>query len=125
DVLAQMDPDFLPPLAQVARHRSWWPLPLTIKEGRAAARREQAGGTRTLPPTPAAGPSPTGPPMLTLQRVSAGYDDVEILREIDLEARPGEIIALMGRNGSGKTTLLRLIMGLHRPWQGTITLLDR
>ena len=87
DVLVQMDPDFLPPLAQVARHRGWQPLPLTIKEGRAAARREQAEGTLTLPPAPAAGSSPTGPQLLTLHRVSAGYDDVEILREIDLEAR--------------------------------------
>lgn len=124
-VLAQMDPDFLPPLVQVARHRGWHPLPLTIKEGRAAVRREQAAGLNTLPPAPVAGSSPTGPPLLTMHRVSAGYGDTDILRELDLEARPGEIIALMGRNGSGKTTLLRLMMGLHRPRRGRITLLGR
>jgi energy-coupling factor transport system ATP-binding protein len=125
EVLARMDPDFLPPLAQVARHRGWQPLPLTIKEGRTAVRQEQATGQLILPPEPLIASSPTGPPLLTVHRVSAGYGDTEILRELDLEARPGEIIALMGRNGSGKTTLLRLMMGLHRPRQGRITLLGR
>lgn len=127
-VLAQMDPGFLPPLVQVGRRRGWQPLPLTIKEGRAAVRREQAAGQGTLPPAPAGATGATGAtgaPLLTLQRVSAGYEDVTILRELDLEARPGEIIALMGRNGSGKTTLLRLLMGLHRPRRGRITLFGR
>jgi len=50
--------------------------------------------------------------------VSAGWERRAVLREIDLEVRPGELLALMGRNGSGKTTLLRLVAGLHRSMSG-------
>ena len=43
------------------------------------------------------------------------------LSNIDLSLRPGERIALVGENGAGKTTLVRLLLGLYRPTQGTIT----
>jgi ABC-type sugar transport system ATPase subunit len=42
------------------------------------------------------------------------------LDEVDLQARDGEILVLLGANGSGKTTLLRLIAGLERPSSGVI-----
>jgi len=44
-----------------------------------------------------------------------------VLRNIDLEVRPGETTAIMGPSGSGKTTLLQLIAGLDRPSEGDIT----
>jgi ABC-type multidrug transport system fused ATPase/permease subunit len=43
-----------------------------------------------------------------------------VLRDIDLEVRPGECVALVGPSGSGKTTLARLLLGLYRPSQGSI-----
>src|SRR5205814_9062298 len=48
-----------------------------------------------------------------------------ILRDVDLEVKPGELVCLMGRNGVGKTTLLKSIMGLLRPRGGKITFLGR
>ncbi len=45
-----------------------------------------------------------------------------ILRGIDLDLAPGELLALVGRNGSGKTTLLRSLVGLQRPDAGEIDL---
>jgi len=46
--------------------------------------------------------------------------DLPVLEGIDLEVRPGEIVALLGRSGSGKSTLLRCIAGLIPPSQGEV-----
>ncbi|UTW64356.1 ATP-binding cassette domain-containing protein [bacterium SCSIO 12741] len=56
--------------------------------------------------------------MLKLQNVSVGYGDEAILRSINLEASPGEVIGILGRNGSGKTTLFRTLSGWLKPMSG-------
>jgi urea transport system ATP-binding protein len=58
--------------------------------------------------------------MLTIANLSVAYGETLILRDVNLEVRPGEVTCLMGRNGVGKTTLLKSIMGLLRPRQGRI-----
>ncbi|PPB82320.1 amino acid/amide ABC transporter ATP-binding protein 2 (HAAT family) [Albidovulum inexpectatum] len=60
--------------------------------------------------------------MLTLDRVTSGYDAVIVLRDLSLSVSGGEVLCLMGRNGAGKTTILRTIMGLVRPRSGQIRL---
>ena len=60
--------------------------------------------------------------LLSLRGVDAGYGESPVLRNIDLEVMPGQVVCLMGRNGVGKTTLMRTIMGLIRPMRGTLTL---
>jgi branched-chain amino acid transport system ATP-binding protein len=63
--------------------------------------------------------------LLTLEGLSAGYGALQILHDLDLEVRDGEVVALIGANGAGKTTTLRTISGLLRPTAGTITFGDR
>ncbi len=119
DTLRQVNTDSLPALLALARRLDWRPFPLSIKEGRAAQRRDVAAGRVPTPAPPDLAP-PGGSAIVTLQRVRAGWDRNPVLRDVDLEVRPGELVALMGRNGSGKTTLLRIVAGLHRPASGRV-----
>ena len=52
---------------------------------------------------------------LVLKELSAGYRGVPVVRDLNLEVRPGEVVALLGPNGAGKTTTLETIAGLNRP----------
>lgn len=58
--------------------------------------------------------------MLTIQGLSVGYGESQILRAVHLHVPPGQVVCLMGRNGVGKTTLLKSVMGLLSPQVGTI-----
>ncbi|MBK9476243.1 MAG: metal ABC transporter ATP-binding protein [Tetrasphaera sp.] len=51
-------------------------------------------------------------PILHLRGASFGYGEIAVVREVDLDVRPGEVIALLGPNGSGKSTLVRGLLGL-------------
>src|ERR1700752_2439850 len=59
---------------------------------------------------------------LVVRELSAGYWGVAVVREVNLEVRPGEGVALLGPNGAGKTTTLETIAGLNRPISGTVEL---
>ena len=70
------------------------------------------------------GPSESsGDPLLRLTGLDAGYEGVAVVRGLDLEVRPGEVVALLGPNGAGKTTTLLTVSGLLAPIGGTIDIL--
>jgi branched-chain amino acid transport system ATP-binding protein len=53
-------------------------------------------------------------PLLRVSNLTAGYRDMPVLRDVELNVFPGEIVALVGSNGAGKTTLLRALSGVIR-----------
>jgi len=61
-------------------------------------------------------------PLLSVEDVHVGYDDLAVLKGCSLEVRAGEFVAVVGPNGSGKSTLLRAVAGLLPPSSGTIRL---
>lgn len=62
---------------------------------------------------------------LQVEHISAGFGKLQILNEVSMEARPGEITVIVGPNGSGKSTLLKTITGLTNIYQGKVTLNGR
>jgi branched-chain amino acid transport system ATP-binding protein len=61
-------------------------------------------------------------PVLELQNVSTHYGLVSVLRDVDIQIYPGEMVCLLGGNASGKTTTLKTILGFVRPSQGEVRL---
>src|SRR5579872_5540523 len=59
---------------------------------------------------------------LSVRDLDAGYGAVKALRGVSLDVAAGETVALLGTNGNGKSTLMKCIMGLVRPWRGSISL---
>ncbi|MFB7258669.1 ABC transporter ATP-binding protein [Streptomyces nojiriensis] len=77
------------------------------------------GGT-----SPSRLPDPTTrPPRVVFDQVEFAYPGTErkVLKGVDLDIRPGELLAVVGLNGAGKSTLIKLLAGLYRPTGGQIT----
>jgi branched-chain amino acid transport system ATP-binding protein len=60
-------------------------------------------------------------PLLTVENLEAGYDDVQVLWGVSLQVERGSVTTLVGANGAGKTTSLRAITGSIRPRAGRVT----
>jgi branched-chain amino acid transport system ATP-binding protein len=63
-------------------------------------------------------------PVLELRNVSTHYGLVSVLRDVDMEIYPGEMVCLLGGNASGKTTTLKTILGYVVPSEGEVRLED-
>jgi ABC-type branched-subunit amino acid transport system ATPase component len=61
-------------------------------------------------------------PLLALEEVVAGYEEVEVLRGVSVDVVAGEIVCIIGANGAGKSTLLRTVFGMVTPRAGSIRL---
>lgn len=61
-----------------------------------------------------------GEPLLGVRGLETGYGKKQVLFDVSLAVRPGEVVAIIGPNGSGKSTALRAICGLLPCWSGSI-----
>ena len=59
-------------------------------------------------------------PLLEVKNLAAGYGPLEVIRDVNLYVKPGEIVACIGPNGAGKTTTLRAISGVVKPRAGHV-----
>jgi ATP-binding cassette subfamily B protein len=60
---------------------------------------------------------------ISFRNVEFGYDDnTKILKDVDLEINPRQVIGLTGKSGCGKSTIAKLIQGLYRPQSGIVAL---
>jgi polar amino acid transport system ATP-binding protein len=58
--------------------------------------------------------------MVRIEKLSKSFGKLEVLRDIDMEVKTGEVVVLIGASGSGKTTLLRCVNGLETPSRGRL-----
>jgi branched-chain amino acid transport system ATP-binding protein len=70
-------------------------------------------------------PAPAGDTLLEIRNLSSGYGDIQILWDVSLDVRQGEVVALIGANGAGKTTLLHTLSQLVKPRSGSIRFAGR
>jgi ribose transport system ATP-binding protein len=66
-------------------------------------------------------PYPTSEAELSIRDVGKRYGPNAVLTDINLEVRPGEVLALLGENGAGKSTLSAIVAGVVKPTTGTMT----
>ncbi len=60
--------------------------------------------------------------LVKLEQVDFRVQGKSILKQVDLELHPGQILTIIGPNGAGKTTLLKLILGICKPSSGKVSL---
>ena len=62
--------------------------------------------------------------VVTVEGLDAGYGAVQILHQVSMTARTGEVTCIFGPNGCGKSTLLKAMVGVINPWAGKVTIDD-
>jgi simple sugar transport system ATP-binding protein len=59
-------------------------------------------------------------PILELRNVNKSFGPIDVLHDISLKVRAGEVLCLLGDNGAGKSTLIKTLAGVHKPTSGEI-----
>lgn len=60
---------------------------------------------------------------VSIRGLSAAYDDVPVLADVDLDIPRGQLVTLVGPNGAGKSTLFKVLVGIVSPRSGTVRIL--
>jgi simple sugar transport system ATP-binding protein len=59
-------------------------------------------------------------PILALRGINKSFGPIDVLHDITLEVKAGEVLCLLGDNGAGKSTLIKIMSGVHQPTSGVI-----
>ncbi len=57
---------------------------------------------------------------ITVENISFAYNEQEIIKDLSITAKKGDLVIITGENGSGKTTLLNILTGIYKPTKGKI-----
>ncbi len=63
--------------------------------------------------------------ILKVNSLETGYGSIQVLWGIDIEVEEGSLVALVGANGVGKTTFMKTLIGVLKPWSGSISFMGR
>ncbi len=66
-----------------------------------------------------------GEVILTMKGIAKSFSGVQALKDVELELKSGEVVALMGENGAGKSTLMKILTGIYSKDSGTITYMGK
>ena len=60
--------------------------------------------------------------LLKAEDITVGYTEIDILHNVTVTVKSGEIVSVIGPNGAGKSTLLKTVFGILKPRNGNVTL---
>ncbi len=117
----------MPTPMQVWNALNWeTPCPLTVSDGRNDLTAfAEANALKAVPDRPYI---PTDKePVMVLDEVWFRYekDAPNILKGVNLQAYPGELLCILGGNGTGKSTMMKILSGSHKPFRGKVTIADK
>ena len=75
----------------------------------------------TRPPRGSANGDGASPDARRREPAQAGYGRKQVVFDVDFDVHAGEIVGILGHNGSGKSTTIRTILGINKPFGGSIT----
>jgi energy-coupling factor transport system ATP-binding protein len=124
---------FVPPVARFFAGLDVPSVPLTVKEGRKLLRSYLTGEKPDSGMLPAASASSTGAADLARRGSAVCLKNLwftypggaEVLKDVNLDIREGEFVAVLGENGAGKSTMLRQLTGMLKPDRGSVEVLGR
>jgi len=106
----------VPPHVELCRAAGITPIPLTLEAAHSSLLARPQFTVRPMEPL-----QPSGDVLVAAEGLAVSFGDTEVLRDVDLSVRAGEVVALLGANGSGKTTFLRALVGLQATARGSVT----